>query len=90
MTTNTSHANCSHPATKSERAKCRKRKADHRDSILDQGFALVRDYFDELEKETDEILCGLGILLGFDEIGYHEDLSAEEVVCRAEKILKDM
>lgn len=58
MTTNTSHANCQHPATKSERAKCRaKRKAAETDRAA-RIKAIVRSYYD-CSADVEDIMAAL-------------------------------
>lgn len=82
MTKNTSHTNCTHPATKSARAKCRAaKKADALDTAQ-QIAAVVASYYDNTG-EVEEIMGALHRLAPemVDDY-YHGDAEVEEIMGR--------
>lgn len=78
--TNQSHANCLHPATKSERAKCRaKRKAEAAD-ISTQIVNLKRAYYAN-EMDADEIMYALHAIDPALTEGYYDNTKdVEEII----------
>lgn len=89
MTKNTSHANCFHPATKSERAKCRKIKAAATARAEASIAEIFASYYDNTG-DGEEIMYALGAIFGHDEIGINEDIELDEIVARAATLYRDM
>jgi hypothetical protein len=77
-----SHANCFHAATKADRARCRKARAENNASLREQANEIIASYYGN-SADADEVTSALGRIFGFEEIGYHEDIDVEEIVARA-------
>jgi hypothetical protein len=83
MTKTMNHTNCTHPATKAGRAKCRrdaaKAAAEYRATLT----ALVDSYYDNTA-DIEEVIAGLHRLNPeLTKHYYDETLDAEEVIARA-------
>jgi len=89
MTTNTSHANCLHPATKSARAKCRAVKKANRESLSSSVSEILESYYNNTG-DGEEIMYALGKIFGHDAIGINEDIDLDEIVARAADLAKEL
>jgi hypothetical protein len=81
--TTTSHRNCTHPATKTARAACRKARAAHAATIAREVDELITSYYDNT-RDGEEIIAGLrGIDPAITEGYYNGDLDIEEIIAGA-------
>ena len=79
----TAHSNCSHAATKADRAKCRRRVAAFKDSNRAAVCDLVADYYGNT-KDAEEIIFGLHAIDPTLTVGYFDNsLEIEEIIAAA-------
>jgi hypothetical protein len=78
--TTTSHRNCTHPATKAGRAKCRKDRAARAEVIANEIAALRASYFDNTA-DAEEIIYALHAIDPALTQGYYDGtLDIEEII----------
>lgn len=79
--TSTPHTSCTHPATSSARAKCRKIRAAHEAEVNAQVAALKNEYYSDLERDAEEIIADLRAINPALIEGYYDNtLDIEEIM----------
>jgi predicted HAD superfamily Cof-like phosphohydrolase len=83
--TSTPHTSCTHPATSSARAKCRKGRAAHALALATQVDELITSYYDGTG-DAEEIAMSLAhIFPQVHEAYYDLSLDIEEVIALARR-----
>ncbi len=81
----TAHANCSHAATKADRAKCRRQKAAYAASVCETLTEIIASYYDNTG-EVEEIMGALHkIDPKLTESYYDNTGEVEEIIAAAAK-----
>lgn len=82
MTKTMNHTNCTHPATKAGRAKCRKDRAARIATLRNEADTLIVSYYNGAE--FDSVIYRLMDIFPEVKEGYFEnDLDAEELIALA-------
>lgn len=86
MTKTMNHSNCTHPATKSGRAACRKARAARDIALANEVQGLIDAYFAN-EGDVEEILLGLAHIFPEVKAAYFDlDLDPEEIIALAREL----
>lgn len=84
--TTTSHRDCTHPATKTARAACRKARAAHTATIAREALTLIDSYYDG-SGDYEEIIHALMIILPMElTTAYFDDADADELIALANSL----
>jgi len=85
MTKTMNHTDCTHPATKAARAKCRKDRAAHALALATQVDELITSYYDG-SGDAEEIAMSLAHIFPEVHKAYYDlSLDMEEVIALARR-----